>query len=843
MSLSAYWLRPLPLHRIASAALAALLFCANAPAYAVVDYTTNYIWDSQRRLVMTIAPDPGTGVRSAIKNTYNADGLLTKIEKGTTTSSSGSPFTVIETTTIDYDAVGNKIKETTPAGVTQRSYDDSDRLVCSAVRMNSAVYESLPSDACALSTEGALGEDRITKTTYDAAGQKTIEQRAYATSLQQDYATLTYTDNGKVATVKDANANLSTYEYDGFDRIAKLRFPVTTLGMGESSTTDYEQYGYDVAGNRTSLRKRSGEVIGYGFDALNREYAKDIPGTTSADVCTTYDLLGRKLTIRFGGANLASAACSASSDGVDFSYDKASRLLTEASYGRTLTYQYDAASNRTRVVWPDTNYVEYTYDAQNRMDLVGLNGVFTGTSKIADYAYDNLGRRTGLARGNGTSTTLGYDGASRLTSLSQDVTAGAGDITLSFTFSPTSQVLTRGISNTAYSYAPPDRNVAYVADGLNRYSTVGGMSYSYDARGNLTSDGARSFAYDLENRLIDVDTASVQTLALDYDPLGRLRRTTGAVVTDFLYDGDRLVAEYNGSGTLQRRYVHGQSVDEPLIWYEGSTIASSSARWLHADNQGSIIATTYDGGTALAYAYSAYGEPDQTNQWNGSRFRYTGQITLPDAKLYHYKARVYDPDLGRFLQTDPIGYQDQYNLYNYAGNDPVTWVDPLGTQKVRWFVESVKGLWKRVGEKAAQSARKAGKNVAAEGPGSVKKGKRLEEKVQGGKDKVAKHDPHPDGKPGNKGTTETHFQPKNRKEGGPGHTFVGPPQPDSPSVRSAAGDFLREAADAMGGTWEDHVDAGDNGGVASLLDEYDPFSTAVDVMRTAADMLDPPEEY
>ena len=123
-------------------------------------------------------------------------------------------------------------------------------------------------------------------------------------------------------------------------------------------------------------------------------------------------------------------------------------------------------------------------------------------------------------------------------------------------------------------------------------------------------------------------------VTLSYDPAGRLSTVvSGGAMTRFLYDGDALVGEYDATGALLQRYIHGPGTDEPLIWYEGSAFGSGSRRVLRADQQGSIVVSANaSGADARISSYDEWGNPGPDNS---GRFAHTGQIILPGLKLYY----------------------------------------------------------------------------------------------------------------------------------------------------------------------------------------------------------------
>ena len=389
----------------------ALLPTSSVLAQAVASpFTSATRYDLERRVVGKIAADPdGTGPLPflASRNSYDGDGRLTRAETGTLSTwqaetvapASWSGFTVTQLVDSVYDLGGNKIRDTVSAGgqpqsVTQYSYDGIGRVTCTAVRMNPAAWASLPADACTLGTEGTAGPDRITRNTYIAAYLTQVE-KAVGTPIAQTYAAYTYAANGKLSSMTDANGNRAQMTYDALDRQQRWIFPSKTT-VGQVNTADYEEYTYDLAGNRTSLRKRDGQLIGYSYDALNRVTAKTWPNT-SLNVAYTYDARG-----------LQTAAAYPNGLGTSAGYDSAGRLWRQddssGGWDRGPTYAaFDANGNRTSLSFGGRTIL-YEYDGLDRIGPADVDVVGKGIGVVRQAARDDLA-------GRAVTKALGHVGA------------------------------------------------------------------------------------------------------------------------------------------------------------------------------------------------------------------------------------------------------------------------------------------------------------------------------------------------------------------------------------------------------------------------------------------------
>jgi len=580
--------------------------------------TTTLAYDKQRRLTQVTAPVP---LGFVTRFTYDADGRLIKTERQT-----GIAATPWQTTLATYDVMGNLSVATAPGNRnTTYTYDALDRV-----------------------TKVVDPVGRITNTVYDALGRvQQINQppNPAAPGVTQVEVRYTYTRNGMLASLADGKANTTGYAYDPFDRLVRTTYP----------DTSYEQLAYDAAGNIRQRRNRSAELFNYTYDPLDRLAREDVPYSTT-DNTFVYDRVGRLTSVRDA------------TGAIIYGYDTAGRLaaVTQPN-GRRVAYAYDADGNRTRLTWPDGYFVTYSYDQLDRMTGVREQG----TTALALATWDALSRLTRLTYGNGTSVNFSLPAVNNDLTRVRNVFAGGAAAQFDYLYNAAGERTKQTASDAAYLWTPTAAsNEVYTSNTLNQYTKVNALTVTYDARGNLLSDGVSSFGWDAKNRLITVANPQ-NTSSYAYDPLNRrIRKTVNGIATDYVLDGTREIAEYNGA-TLLRRNVWGPGFT-PI-----ATVSAGGVKaYLHPDALGSVVAVSSATGTVSErHGYGPFGETDATT---GSAYRYTGQRLDPETGIHFYKARMYSANLGRFLSPDPIGYGDGPNMYAYVSNNPINRVDETG---------------------------------------------------------------------------------------------------------------------------------------------------------------------
>src|SRR2546421_7954083 len=181
-----------------------------------------------------------------------------------------------------------------------------------------------------------------------------------------------------------------------------------------------------------------------------------------------------------------------------------------------------------------------------------------------------------------------------------------------------------------------------------------------------------------------------------YDGLGRcLKRTINGTVLLIAYDDWKAIEEFDPSGNVVGANIFGEGADEILFrWQTGVGYLR-----YHHDVHGNVAFILGWGGEGLEkYTYDAFGNPTITD-WNGNvvtqsaygnRFMFQGREYLPELGIYDYRHRMYHPGLGRFLQTDPTGFDaGDMNLFRYCGDDPVDRSDTTG------LVGTNAAIWQR----------------------------------------------------------------------------------------------------------------------------------------------------
>jgi RHS repeat-associated protein len=656
------------------------VYHSSSPAQRVVDY--NYD-ENFRRTVMRQAPETDDdawtwfGYDAAGNMTSTTDPRNVVITFGYDNRNRQTSATngLSQTTIWQYDATNNVTRETRPDQSFRRAeFDSMNRVIDTYGFANEHTHYDRDLAGNVHQMVDPKGAGYVFY--YDAMNRKASEWYPVDATGATRYDYWERDGAGNIVRHDNPAGNVQIFEYDNRNR---LKHSYWWGNVGPDIVTSY-----DAASRVTNLTTNWGETsVSFGYDDANRKSWEEqtVDGSTMHRLETDYDADGNRAYLHFPGWYL-------------FRYDYTQRSQLAHIYDGNSTpivsYTYDVAGNMTKRqnvvagVNDSANSPSMQYDPLNRP--VEWENTGSGDNAFARswQQYDNLGRMRATWRDEQASKgeRFGYDTMNQLTSVAYNADQVWTGSPLNATRNVTYNVdaLNRQSVNengTATVYSP---------NGLNQYTGVGGVSPGYDDKFNLNSFNGLSGSYDAANHLVWAGKNGNGAQFI-YDGLGRcLKRTINGATTIIGYDGWKPTVEWDGNGAFQAWNIYGTGPDE-ILWRNQAGVGYLR---YHHDVHGNVAYLLGFGGEGLEkYSYDAFGAPTITD-WNGNvrsqsaygnRFMFTGREYFPELGLYDFRNRFYHPGLGRFLQSDPTGFDaGDANLFRYCGGDPVNASDPLGLE-------------------------------------------------------------------------------------------------------------------------------------------------------------------
>ncbi|VFM96335.1 MAG: RHS repeat-associated core domain-containing protein [Candidatus Kentron sp. G] len=514
-------------------------------------------------------------------------------------------------------------------------------------------------------------EGRVTTFVYDDLGRLVETIDPLVESPDDRTVTFTHDELGNVLTRTDREGQITHYTYDLANRL------VLTEYLTDDGTDTWESREYDPYGNLITLANPE-VTYTYSYDNHNRLTAK----TDTRQI--GQESVSRSLQFTYDPVGNLTQKTDYQSEVTTLQYDSTNRLVALTNQGYLqVTYHYDGAGRLLDRILSNGVKTRYAYDADGH--LVELtNTTANGTVIHAQhFGHDNIGNITAITNQDGQTTTYGYDSLYRL------VTVDAPDTgnDRAYTYDRAGNRLTRVTSTDTLVYLHDAGNrLQEIRQGSDTGALV--ASYQYDHNGSRTErrDGAgdlvQSYQYDPKRRIAQI-TQGEDVHDYAYDPNDyRIRKLTPQGTHHYLLQAEHLEAIYDDDDRIEAKYLRGVVVDEIVNGYQYPTPGDEKTRenltFHHNHNKSVTGLSAHEGSTLETLAYHAFGEIAATTGDSGNHLRYTGREQDPDTALYYYRARYYDPEVGRFLTEDPMGFKAGINFYAYVENNPVNATDSTG---------------------------------------------------------------------------------------------------------------------------------------------------------------------
>ena len=558
---------------------------------------------------------------------------------------------------------------------------------------------------------------------YDA------DNRVLSQSNALNYtSSFTYDPVGNIASKTDANSKTTSYTYDALNHLTGISYPdgsslsavydaVSRL-TSFTDSTGQTSYTYDPLGRVLTAASPAGQTITYTYDSEgNRASTVDQSGRT---ITNTYDALNRLSTVTYAFGKTT------------YFYDADSNLISAQNGGINQYYTYNALNRISSAVDSSLWIVKDQYDIAG---MVTKKTYLDGTSMV--YQYDALNQLLSETKNNSSakalySNTYSYDPVGNRLVFAHNETLGRFWQTDS---SSIPNVVLKELTSAGYGqYANPNQSIAlerdYVVDHANRLTSweysikannlafeIDSNNYTYDRNGNrltkkrvVTGDEGSpeetTYGYDFENRLNSIKYVGVPGMTspqydyFTYNGEGlRVASNLNSSVRNYYYDESNISDEYSGDNQVLAPYVRG--IDSPggirgLITDTIPIFPHPRLYYYLYDDLGSVIGMSAGGSGGIEYSYDAYGNlaaPQAATDTN--RYLFSTKEFDRRSGLYYFGARYYDPEIGRWLTPDPLGFVNGPNMYAYVDNNPINEIDPYGLFSWnRGWREAIKGVVK-----------------------------------------------------------------------------------------------------------------------------------------------------